>query len=153
MTEAKRAYDPIPDLAALIDELRAVAASGTGPDHHYHSGLVQRLVDLLAGPYARLLGGLLLDEPGREHIITEAAIREALAPYITKAGKLLTPAELDALAAEAERGYDPAGFTVPPGHTRAGHTADGPADCARCQLLRENAHWMALPGTGDPEGP
>jgi hypothetical protein len=62
MSEARRAYDPIGDLAELIDGLLAVAAAGTGPDHHYHSGLVSALADLLAGPYARLRGGLLLRE-------------------------------------------------------------------------------------------
>ena len=62
--------------------------------------------------------------------------------FITKTGHLITPAEIEGWVAEAEAGYDLAGFTVPPGHIRAGHTADGPADCPRCQLLRDNAHWM-----------
>jgi hypothetical protein len=29
----------------------------------------------------------------------------------------------------------------PPGHA-GGHSAEGPAGCARCQFLRDNAHWM-----------
>jgi hypothetical protein len=65
------AYDPIPDLAALIDGLHELARSSG-------SGIV--LGEILAGPYARLRGGLLLDEitwedpPG-----TEDALRELLA--------------------------------------------------------------------------
>lgn len=36
---------------------------------------------------------------------------------------------------------------APPPHPElgpgTGHQADGPADCARCQLVRDNAHWLA----------
>jgi hypothetical protein len=32
------------------------------------------------------------------------------------------------------------------------HTVDGPADCTRCQFLRENAYWMALPEKGVTDG-
>ena len=65
-------YDPVPDLAALIDGLHdALATNGM-------NGCVSELIKLAAGPYAALRGGLLLDEPGREDISTEDAIREAL---------------------------------------------------------------------------
>jgi hypothetical protein len=29
--------------------------------------------------------------------------------------------------------------------THEEHTVDGPADCRRCQFLRDNAYWMELP--------
>jgi hypothetical protein len=64
-------YDPVPDLAALIDGLRELAAGVPG-------SFARRLSDLLTGPYAALRGGLLLDEPGRENVTTEQALREAL---------------------------------------------------------------------------
>ena len=80
-------YDPIPDLAALIDGTQKFAGTNNDGD----------LVDLLTGPLARLRGGLLLDEPGREAVTTEQAIRDALAG---------AEAEIAALADEAERGYD-----------------------------------------------
>lgn len=64
-------YDPVPDLAGLIDGVQAVAGA--------ESNLLTVLVNLLTGPYAALRGGLLLDEPGREHLTTEEAIRSALA--------------------------------------------------------------------------
>jgi hypothetical protein len=64
------AYDPIPDLAALIDGLHELAARG---------GDLTVLGALLAGPYARLRGGLLLDEPTWEDPpSTEDAIRKLL---------------------------------------------------------------------------
>jgi hypothetical protein len=87
-------------------------------------------------------------------------------PFVTKTGRVLTEADLDALADEAEAGYeqcpqcgrlvpdlgDPRGHkmdcTAPselppiPGHDGPGHTPDGPADCPRCALLRE--HGTAL---------
>ena len=62
-------YDPIPDLAELLDGVHDTARSGG--DHAV-------LGELLTGPYARLRGGLLLDEPGREQITTETALRELL---------------------------------------------------------------------------
>jgi hypothetical protein len=65
-------WDPLPHLAALIDGLRQLAAQPAGdPDF----GL---LASLLTGPYAALRGGLLLDEPGREDVTAEDALREAL---------------------------------------------------------------------------
>ncbi len=65
------AYDPVPDLAQLIDGLREFAVSGgSGP------GI---LGGLYTGPYARLRGGLLLDEPGWEDPLpTSDAIYTAL---------------------------------------------------------------------------
>jgi hypothetical protein len=65
-------WDPLPHLAALIDGLGGVVRSPGGPADRI------ALAHLLAGPYAALRGGLLLDEPGREHLSTEAALREAL---------------------------------------------------------------------------
>lgn len=62
-------YDPIPDLAALLDGMQETGRSGGS-----HAVIGQ----MLTGPYARLRGGLLLDEPGRETVTTEQAIREAL---------------------------------------------------------------------------
>jgi hypothetical protein len=63
-------YDPAPDIAALIDELHEAASDAS------EAGLPGSLI---TGPYARLRGGLLLDEQGREHISTENALRELLA--------------------------------------------------------------------------
>jgi hypothetical protein len=34
---------------------------------------------------------------------------------------------------------------APPVTEHAEHTIDGPADCRRCQMLRDNAHWMEPP--------
>lgn len=68
-------YDPVPDLAALVDGLRDVARRGGDP---------AELGQLLGGAYAGLRGGLLLDEPGRENVSTADAIREALAEYRAK---------------------------------------------------------------------
>jgi len=69
---AREAWDPVPHLAALIDGLRNLAAQDAR-DPDFGS-----LASLLTGPYAALRGGLLLDEPGREDVTTEQAIREAL---------------------------------------------------------------------------
>jgi hypothetical protein len=67
--DSSMTYDPVPKLAALIDGLHDLAASG---------GNLAVLGEILTGPYAGLRGGLLLDEPGREHMSTEAALRELL---------------------------------------------------------------------------
>ena len=66
-------YDPIPDLAALIDGLRGAAGDG--------DNVLTHIAVLLTGPYARLCGGLLLDGLDSEGTLlnTEAAIRSALA--------------------------------------------------------------------------
>jgi hypothetical protein len=63
-------YDPVPDLAALINGLHELARQG---------GSVPVLSEILLGPYARLRGGLLLDDPGAGHVSTENAIHLALA--------------------------------------------------------------------------
>lgn len=76
------AYDPVPDLAALIDGLRRAALQNN------RDGTLLILGGLLGGPYAGLRGGLLLDEPGREDVSTDGAIREALAEFIAVGGKL-----------------------------------------------------------------
>lgn len=62
-------WDPVPYLAQLIDGVRRVALSGGDP---------RDIAMLLSGPAAALRGGLLLDEPGREGMSTEAALREVL---------------------------------------------------------------------------
>lgn len=62
-------WDPVPHLAQLIDALHTLARHGGN----------ENLGALLTGPYAALRGGLLLDEPGRETVTAEDAIREALA--------------------------------------------------------------------------
>lgn len=64
-------YDPIPDLAALIDGLQRMALAGNYDRR-------QILGALLTGPYARLRGGLLLDEPDWDTLTTEEALRETL---------------------------------------------------------------------------
>ena len=69
LEEPPVAYDPVPDLAALFEGVRDFARSG---------GDLAVIGRVLAGPYARLRGGLLLNEPGREHVSTEEALREAL---------------------------------------------------------------------------
>jgi hypothetical protein len=83
------AYDPIPDLAALLDELEAWARGG---------GRQATMERIMTGPYARLRSGLPTG--------AEAAIREAIQAFTTKTGRLLPPSEIAALATEAERGYD-----------------------------------------------
>lgn len=65
-------YNPVTDLAGIIDGLHDVLAAGT------YAGIMTGLAELAAGPYAGLRGGLLLDERGRENVRTEDAIREAL---------------------------------------------------------------------------
>jgi hypothetical protein len=75
---ADTGWDPVPYLARLIDGVARVGRSGGDP---------RDLASLLAGPYAALRGGLLLDEPGHEHELTGEAIRKAIlaevrwAPY------------------------------------------------------------------------
>lgn len=64
-------YDPIPDLAQLIDGLGTAAATGSSIQ------VMIQLGALLVGPYARLRGGLLLDEPGWD-VSTEDSIRAVL---------------------------------------------------------------------------
>jgi hypothetical protein len=71
-------YDPVPDLAALIDGLHDLAGTAVQPDAT-NARVIVALGGLLAGPYAGLRDGLLLDEPGREHVTAGQAIREALA--------------------------------------------------------------------------
>lgn len=59
--------------------------------------------------------------------------------------RVLTDADVQGLADEAERGYDVNdGLAGVDGHTERGHTPDGPAGCRRCQVLRDNQHWMSL---------
>jgi hypothetical protein len=77
------AYDPIPDLAQLIEGMSGLRAVMAQP-----ASCRALLGELLKGPYARLRGGLLLDEPGRENVSTEQAVREALAEFIAAGGKL-----------------------------------------------------------------
>lgn len=103
---AQVAYDPIADLAALIDGVHELAAKG---------GDRRELQRLLTGPYARLRGGLLLDEtgPAAPRGGTDQALRAALQSFITRTGHLITPAELDRWAAEAERGADVQGLGFP----------------------------------------
>ncbi len=67
-------WDPVPHLAALIDGLREAALAENAP------AADMAIADLLLGPYARLRGGLLLDEPGREGLSTEQALREVVRP-------------------------------------------------------------------------
>lgn len=87
--EVRTAYDPLPDLAGLLAALTASrAASWDGQ---------------VGAAYRRLAEGLAWTVPAG----IEDAIRDALGSFITRTGKLLTPAELDACAAEAGRGYDP----------------------------------------------
>jgi hypothetical protein len=67
-------YDPIPDLAQLIDGLGTAAATGSSIQ------IMIQLGALLVGPYARLRGGLLLDEPAWDAPTTEEALRAILHP-------------------------------------------------------------------------
>jgi hypothetical protein len=69
---APPAYDPVRDLAALIDGTGGLARQATSASRQMLLG------ELLIGPYTRLRGYLLLDEPGREHVTTEQALREVL---------------------------------------------------------------------------
>jgi hypothetical protein len=69
-------YDPVPDLAALIEGMEAiVSAASLGASN---SQIVLRTGELAGGPYARLRSGLLLDEPGLEHLPVADALRDAL---------------------------------------------------------------------------
>ena len=69
-------WDPVPYLAAVIDGLERVIG---GPYRHA-TDIYDLVGELAAGPYTALRGGLLLDEPGREGVSTEDALRELLAP-------------------------------------------------------------------------
>jgi hypothetical protein len=126
---ARMAYDPLPALADLM----AAAV------HQPLTGVIVR----------DLLRNLELGEDATTQEI-EQAIREALRSYITPGGHLITTAEIEGWVAGAERGHDLDALPPIPGHAGPGHTADGPQDCRRCQLLRDNAHWLALPE--NPEG-
>jgi hypothetical protein len=142
--EARMAYDPIGDLAEV---LAAVL-------YHAPAGITARDGRALA----RLRDGLGLraDQPAVPSAAAqevEQAVRAALAAFTTRTGHLITTAEIEGWVAEADRGYDlePA----PPPHPElgpgSGHQANGPADCPRCQMIRDNAHWLALPEP-DPQG-
>lgn len=69
------AYDPVPDLAALVDGLGHAAAQDSTP------ATLMVLLQLMTGPYARLRGGLLLNEPGRQRQTTAEALTSALWAY------------------------------------------------------------------------
>jgi hypothetical protein len=104
---------------------------------------------------ARFEAGYDVPEAGWHHWfrgrVTEARMLEPGEVIRTRSGRIVTEEDIERWAAEAERGYDPA--PAPPPHPElgpgSGHQANGPAGCSRCQLVRDNAHWMALPG--DPE--
>jgi len=66
-------YDPVPHLAQLIQAGPDLARTADSSDKHR-----RLLASLLTGPWAALRGGLLLDEPGRQDITAEAALRELL---------------------------------------------------------------------------
>jgi hypothetical protein len=66
-------FDPVPDLAALLDGVRDLARSG---------GDARYLADLLAGPYAALREGLRLDEPGLEDQGTGYAVYRAISAEV-----------------------------------------------------------------------
>ena len=66
-------FDPVPDLAALLDGLGEMARRGSDP---------VVLGTLLGTAYARLRGGLRLDEPGLEGQETKAAIYRATAAEV-----------------------------------------------------------------------
>jgi hypothetical protein len=66
-------YDPVPDLAQLLNGMTDLLRTADDPAAH-----VSLLGTLALGPYARLRGGLLLDEPGYRELTAEQAIRLAL---------------------------------------------------------------------------
>lgn len=70
---AQSQYDPIPDLAALIDGLTRIAEGN-------RENLFREL-SILSSPYVRLRGGLLLDEPSRANLNTEISLISALEDY------------------------------------------------------------------------
>ena len=75
------AYDPVPDLAALIDGVSGMARQAADESRRKLLGAI------LTGPYAALRGGLLLDEPAWDDPPgTEQALREALADFIAGGG-------------------------------------------------------------------
>jgi hypothetical protein len=65
------AYDPVPDLAAVIDGLQRAARAETD------KGLREELAKMMTS-YVRIRGGLLLDEPGFEAVSTADALRLAI---------------------------------------------------------------------------
>jgi len=113
MTGAKRAYDPLPDLSMLLGASQRL---GAGIDSR--SGVITFA--------AKLASDLELPELATAEEI-ELAIREALTSFITPAGRLMPAAELDELAAEAERGYEmcpQCQVLVPDVTARPGHRMD-----------------------------
>ena len=91
-------WDPVPHLAALIDGVRQLL---DGEDK-YATDIYDRIGALATGPYAALRGGLLLDEPGRETVSTEAALRTALGELMGEAWRT----QRDALDAYARQNAD-----------------------------------------------
>jgi hypothetical protein len=123
MSEARRAYDPIPDLAGLLAALTASrAASWDGQ---------------VGAAYRRLAEGLAWTGPSA----IEDAIRETLTSFITGPGHLLTPAELGAYVAEAERGYE----TCP----QCGNLVPDLNDCRGHKM--DCTHWMAEAERGETQ--
>jgi hypothetical protein len=72
-------YDPVPDVAALTDGLHELAGMSQGKTGTlWWAGLR----NLYAGPYARLRGGLRLDEPGLEGLETRTAVYRSIAAEV-----------------------------------------------------------------------
>lgn len=70
-------------------------------------------------------------------IALDAALTvENLTRMLTAAGLMPKP------VTEAERGYDLDELPHPELGPGSGHQPDGPADCPRCQMLRDNQGWM-----------
>lgn len=89
-----------------------------------------------------IAGIRLLDEGSRATLAGHVrAVRPDEGLFLTRTGRVITWDEIEGWVDEAERGYD-VGQLHLPGHVGSGHTYDGPADCPRCQLIRENQGWM-----------
>jgi hypothetical protein len=112
MDEVREAYDPIRDLAVVLTAVLYDAPAGF---RYEDSTSLERLRKGLSIEW-KAAGRLAVT------LEVEAAIRGSVQDFITKTGKLLTPAELDAYVAEAERGYDPKqiSYAGPTGRERPG---------------------------------
>ena len=88
----------------------------------------------------------------REVLANPEALRQLRAgfdlgekPYVTKTGKVLSDAEIEALSAEAERGY-----AAPYCSIYCEHNADGECPCEPCVFIR--THGFSGHLTGCPYG-
>jgi hypothetical protein len=98
--------------------------------------------------HAYLASGCMLSNVQRKKV--QAIIDEHNATYVTKTGRVLTAADIEALAEEAERGYD-VSHLAPPKEVSAHEQAimDAEAHLAELDEARTAAYRAAERAEGD----